>query len=128
MNFSREIHPHVVRASAIVTDSYVAGTVVGNISEYNSIGLEVDFTKGDLTSMELKIEESQDKVNYYQQATESGSGGTISDALAIRQFTASGKYAILVTPVRARYIKVSVKGTGTVTSSLVAVKLHTSWA
>ena len=126
--FSQEIHPHVVRASAIVTGSYVAGTVVGDISEYNSVGLEITVTMGLLDSVQVKIEESQDGTNYFQQASESASSGTISSSLAARSFTASGSYAILINPVRAKFIKVSTKGTGTATSSLVAIKAYTSWA
>ena len=128
MNFSREIHKFAVRDAAILTGSYVAGNVIGNVSEYNAIGLEVSFTLGSATSMELKIEESQNGTPYFQQASESASGGTISDSLAIRQFTATGSYAILVTPVRAKYIKVSVKGTGTATGTSATIKAYKSWA
>ena len=126
--FSQEIHPHVVRASAVTTNSYVAGSIIGDISEYNSVGLEIKVTKGSLDSVEVKIEESQDGENYYQQVAEASSSGTISTSLAARTFTVNGSYAILINPVRAKFIKVSTKGTGTVTSSLVAIKAYTSWA
>ena len=126
--FSQEIHPHVVRASAVTTNSYVAGSIIGDISEYNSVGLEIKVTKGSLDSVEVKIEESQDGENYYQQVAEASSSGTISTSLAARTFTVNGSYAILVNPVRARFVKVSVKGTGTVTNSLVEIKAYTSWA
>ena len=126
--FSQEIHPHVVRASAIVTGSYVAGAIIGDISEYNSVGLEITITKGSLDSVQVKIEESQDGTNYFQQVSEASSSGTISTSLAARTFTVNGSYAILVTPTRAKFIKVSTKGTGTVTSSAVAIKAYTSWA
>ena len=116
---------HTVRASAVLTTSYVAGTVF-SMDRQNYLGILVDFTKGSLTSLEVKIESSIDGgANYGQQATEATSGGTITTSLGERTFTATGKYWIIVNPLLADTIKISVKGTGTVTSSLCAVSAVT---
>ena len=121
-----------IRASAVLTTSYVAGTTLGaeagttietyttNPNEYNQLVLFVDFTIGSLTSMELKVEFSPDNSSYYQETVASISGSTETNSVLTHTFTATGKYRLAV-PCTDRYIKVSVKGTGTVTSSLCAI-------
>ena len=121
-----------IRSSAILTGSYVAATVLGaengttietrttKPSEYNQLVLFIDFTIGSLTDMRLKIETSPDGTNYYQESV-----GTITSAVELdealeHKFTATGKYRLAI-PTTDRYIKVSVKGTGTATSSLCAI-------
>ena len=121
MEKSREIHKHIIRPSAILTGAYVAGTVIGDGSEYNALGLEVDFTKGSLTSMKFKIETRND-VDYHQQQSESASAGTITVKPAERVIDTEGKIAFLITSIRAKYMKISAIGVGTATSSLCAIK------
>lgn len=106
----------VIRSAAILTDSYVAGTVIDNAQEYNQLVLLVNWTKGSLTSLELKVEVSVDGTNYFQETASSVSGGTVTIIPKEYTITTTGKSNILI-PVSARYIKVSAKGTGTVTSS-----------
>ena len=48
-------------------------------------------------------------------------GGTVTESLAEHTITASGNYRIAI-PMNDRYVKVSAKGTGTVTSSSLGVK------
>ena len=128
MEFSREIHKYIVRSASTLTTSYVAGTIVGDASEYNTLAIEVDFTKGSLTSMEMKVEVSNDGTNYYQQVAESTSSGTVTVNQAERTWDTTGKYAFIIHPVRAKYIKISVKGTGTVTGSSCAVTAYLCWS
>lgn len=109
-----------VRSAAILTDSYVAGTVLENTHEYNQCTVLVDFTKGSLTSLEVKVEFSPDGTTYYQETAQAVSAGTATETLMEHTFTASGKYRIPI-QVNDRYIKVSTKGTGTVTSSSATV-------
>lgn len=111
----------VVRASAILTTSYVAGTVISDVHLANQLIILASFTKGDLTTAEIKVEFSQDGTTYYQETSESFTAGTGAVSLAERQISATGNYRIAI-PIRDRYIKISVKGTGTVTSSLMAVR------
>ena len=110
-----------IRDAAILTTSYVAGNILSEVHDRNQLVVLVDFTKGSLTSAELKVEFSDDGTNYYQETASSVSGGTISESLGERAFTASGSYRISV-PINDRYVKISVKGTGTVTSSSMALK------
>ena len=78
--------------------------------------------------MEMKVEVSEDGTNYYQQVAEATSGGTTTVSLNLYQFTASGAYAVVIKPLRAKTIRVSVKGTGTPTASTCAVKGYLAWA
>lgn len=109
-----------VRAAAILTDSYVAGTVLDSTHEYNQLTLLVDFTKGSLTSLEVKVEFSPDNSAYYQETAQSVSSGTATETVLEHTFTATGKYRIPI-QINDRYIKVSAKGTGTVTNSSAAI-------
>jgi len=45
-----------VRSAAILTTSYVAGTVIKDVEKFNQLIIYIDFTKGSLTSLELKVE------------------------------------------------------------------------
>jgi hypothetical protein len=109
-----------VRSAAILTGSYVAGTVLEQTHEANQIILLIDFTKGSLTSLEIKVEFSPDNTTFYQETFQAISSGTATETLGEHTFTATGKYRIPV-QIMDRYIKVSAKGTGTVTSSSVTV-------
>ena len=113
--------PKSVRESAILTTSYVPGTVIEDIKNNNQLVLLVDFTKGSLTSLELIIEVSDDNVNFYQETSEAFTAGEGVVSLANRIIDTAGKYEIL-RPIKAAFVRVSVKGTGTVTGSLCAVK------
>ena len=114
-----------VRTAAILTNSYVAGTVIGadnitQVSLENQLILYVDFTIGSLTTAEIKIEFSADGTNWVQETFESISAGVATETLGLRQFSASGPYRIAIR-IKDRYIRVSAKGTGTLTSSSMAV-------
>ena len=117
-----------LRTSAILTNSYVAGTVwgpqggstVSDPVENNQLLLLIDFTKGSLDSMQLKIEFSENGTDYYQETSSAVSSGTSTETVLAHSFGATGKFRLPI-PIVDRYIKVSVKGTGTVTSSLVKV-------
>lgn len=120
---------HSVRSAAILTGTYVAHTInmgdyVRDFNQINQLVILLDFTKGQLTTAEVKLEFSPDNTNWYQEVTESVSAGIITTTLAERQISATGKYRIPVA-VKDRYIKISVKGTGTATGSSMAVKAIT---
>ena len=115
-----------IRSSATLTTSYVAGTVT-RIATHGQCIILVEFTKGSLTSMELKIEES-DKSNgtFYQEVSEAVNQGTAQVYAKEYTFTESGNY-LLRYPANGNYIKISVKGTGTTTGSSCAVYLIRGW-
>jgi hypothetical protein len=117
----------VVRSSAILTGSYVAGNVLGSdvglttlLRVSNQLVLLVDLTIGDLTSAEIKVEFSDDGLNWYQESFGSISAGTDTISLGEHTFAATGKYFIPIR-VKAAFIRVSAKGTGTATNSLLAI-------
>ena len=113
-----------VRTAAILTGSYVAGTVIGTQAVQpaleNQLIVCLDFTIGSLTSCEVKVEFSDDDSDYYQETFSNISSGTDSLSLGIHQMTATGKYTIAI-PAKYRFIKVSAKGTGTTTNSSLAI-------
>ena len=113
-----------IRSAAILTTGYVAGTVLsptnGYPAKYNQLIVLADFTIGSLTDAQLKIEFSHDGTTYYQESFSSISGGTDTVSAGVHKFTASGKYRIAI-PIKDNYIKISVIGTGTVTSSSMTV-------
>lgn len=120
----RDYSYHNIRSAAILTNGYVAGTVLGptngNPSAYNQLIVYVDFTKGSLTSLEIKIEFSHDGTTYRQETFSAVSGGTSTDTLGVHTMTATGGYRISV-PIKDNYIKISANGTGTVTASSATV-------
>lgn len=126
MNFQDSITLDV-RDAAVLTTGYVAGTVIGPLTSggnpvfANQLNLLVDFTIGSLTTAEIKVEYSNDGTNYYQETFESISSGTSTITQGIYQMSATGKYVISI-PIKFPYIKISSKGTGTVTGSSLAIK------
>lgn len=120
MSKTQDYKLYPVRSSAILTGSYVAGTVIEEVHNKNQMILLVDFTKGSLTDMDLKVEFSPDGTNYYQEVSEAVSSGEATVSLKHHTFTATGKYRIPIA-IKDRYIKISVIGNGTTTSSLVTV-------
>lgn len=120
--------PVTIRSAAALTTSYVAATTLGKetglatkVNEYNQLILYVDFTIGSLTSAEIKVEFSPDNTSFYQESHEKIDSGTSNIYTLTYKLTATGAYRI---PIQCndRYIKVSAKGTGTVTSSSMTIK------
>lgn len=114
-----------IRAAAILTNGYVAGTVLSylnvNPSDKNQLIIYADFTIGSLTDCILKVEFSHDGSTYYQETSDSApSSGVITESLLTRKMTATGKYRIAI-PIKDNYVKISAIGTGTVTSSSLAL-------
>lgn len=109
-----------VRTAAILTNSYVAGTVLTELSSLNQLVLLIQFTKGSLTSAEYKIEFSPDNTTWYQETASSIAAGTSTDTLLEHTTTATGNLRVPI-ELKDRYVRISVKGTGTVTSSSMTV-------
>lgn len=120
----------LVRAAAILTTSYVAGTILGAARpltrEYNQLAVYVDITLGSLTTVELKIEFAPYQGgNFYQETDEASAVSSNLDTKAVNavvhQFTVGGKYKLLIPITGDEQIKISSKGTGTVTASSMQV-------
>jgi len=114
-----------VRTAAILTTGYVAGTVLDfnntNPALRNQLNILASFTIGSLTSAQIKVEYSNDGTTYYQDTFEAISGTTSTLSLGEYSIAGTGNYVIQI-PIKAAYIKISAKGTGTVTSSSMAIK------
>lgn len=115
-----------VRRAAILTNGYVAGTVLGlediNLETNNELILLVDFDIAALASGTIKVEFSPDNVTYYQETVEdvNTTTGVITERLATRDMTAGGQYRMAI-PLMDKFIKISVLGTGVVAASSMAV-------
>lgn len=128
-----------IRSAAILTTAYVVGNVIGQVPSdlvsnppdpvyvagpvglLNQLILYVDFTLGSLTSAQLIVEFNNDPTDvngWYQETIDdiASSTGIVTQRNTVRTFAATGKYRI---PIKTndQYIRVSIKGTGTVTSS-----------
>jgi len=124
--------PHIIRAAAVTTTSYVEGTVV-SVDEANMIGLQISIVKNDETSFEFKVESSIDGgTTFAQQVTVSTSGGTTTIVPGIYTVTGASLAAtqlitLIINPIKADQIKVSTKSTGGTPTGTVAIKAITGW-
>lgn len=109
-----------VRAAAILTGTYVAGTIIEGTHLENQLIINVTFVKGSLTSAQIKVEFSNDSSNYYQETVQNISGGTSTDSLLVHSIDTTGGYRIAV-PIKDRFIKISAIGTGTATNSSMTI-------
>lgn len=119
-----EFKKFTVRDAAILTNGYVAGTVVELSPSVNQIILNVAFTIGSLTDMQIKVEFSDDNSTFYREmyeasAASSGNVSTITVEPKVHKIAATCNLRLPI-PVKDRYVKVSFIGTGTVTSSSAA--------
>lgn len=111
----------LVRSSVILTTSYVVGTVIANAERENQLMIYIKFTKGSLTSFQWKVEFSNDNgATWYQESATSVSSGTGTDSVLEHTTTNAGSYRFAI-PIKDERIRISVKGTGTVTNSLCEV-------
>ena len=105
-----------VRAAAILTSSYVPATVVA-MSNWTDACVYVQFTLGSLTSMSVKFEGSNDNATWYPEIAGSLSAGVYTDAFAVHSVFASGNYPWVMKDCLHNFLRISVIGNGTATSS-----------
>jgi len=108
-----------VRTAAILTNSYVAGTVV-KTNGANQLTVLIAFTIGSLTTGEVKIEFSNDGSTYYQESFSTVSAGVDTVTLESHKMAATGNYRLAL-PIIDNYVKISAIGNGTLTSSSMAI-------
>lgn len=107
-----------VRAAAILTTGEVAGTTFDvNEAWGGKCSAQVDFTKGSLTNGIFRFYVSSDGVTFYPLF--GPSGATLTQTL-----TADGTLALPLDAGGWKFLRISVQGTGTVTSSSAAVALR----
>jgi len=118
----------IVRASAVLTTSYVAGSVISHRGN-KTLTLRCDFTKGNSDGFGFKIETSQDQITWYQEQQYSQAGGvtTHSDNVHERSAAANCNVKIDVYDVIGNYVRVSFKALGAdATGSSLGVKATSS--
>ncbi len=110
-----------IRTSAILTNSYV-DTDILITKELSKVAVLFDLTQGVLTSVEYRVFISPNGVDWFIEATETVAAGTITDDPANGTVTLSGdtKY-FKIFNCYAPYMKLSIKGTGTVTASAAVI-------
>jgi len=121
--YTRQGH-QTLREDAILTTSYVSSRDI-RLTVYHDIGLFFELTKGSLTSFQYKVQWSHDGTTWFDEATETVSASSITDTVCSYTHTLAGDtnyYKPL--PYRGNYLRVQVKGTGTVTGSSCAMYLE----
>jgi hypothetical protein len=128
MIFPNKSVPHLVKAVATaITGSYVAGTIFST-DEHNFLGILVEYTKGDESTLQIKVESSIDGgTTYGQQTAEVATGGAIATTLAERTLTGTGNYWIVINPIKADTIKISSKATGGTPTGTSKITAITGW-
>lgn len=107
--------------------------------EANALCIDVFYTKGDETSIQLKVEATNDEgalsastSAWYQQVTQTASGGTVTLAPAEYSMTAASaatvqKFTLVIYPVKGTGFKISVKATGGTPNGTYSVQAYTGW-
>lgn len=109
---------HIVRAAAVLTTGEVAGTTFDLNNAWGSCAsAQIDFTLGSLTNGIFRFYVSMDASTWYPLADAGG-------AVVSYTFTADTTRAIPLSAVGWKHLRISVQGTGTVTSSSAAMKLR----
>jgi len=111
-----------VRPAAILTTSYVAGQVIENVADLNQMVMHIDFTKGSLTSAEIKIEFSIDGTNYHQLTSGTVDTNGLETLKAHTLVLGADSHFAHLIPIKSRFIKISSKGTGTTTGSSLKIR------
>ena len=109
-----------LRAAAILTNAYVEASADSfkpeDVMQANQLLIFISFTKGSLTSAEVKIEYSNDNSTWYQETYGAVSGEANTLSAGYSKMTASGNY-VIISEIAGKFVRVSANGTGTVTSS-----------
>lgn len=127
----------VIASGVTLTSSYSAHTIL-SVDEQNFLGLLVKYTKGDETSLQYKVDISVDGgTTWFQQTTETVSGGTITVAVAERTVAATGNYSSVIFPIKVPQrpttdgkglIRISTKATGGTPTGTVSITATVGWA
>ena len=116
-----------VRASTVLTNAAVAGTVLGlsptQLTTNNQLIIYADFTIGSLTNVILTVEFSPDNTNWYAETypDTAVATGVTTERIKTHVIAATGLKRLTPIVICDRYIRISATGTGTVTSSLLKV-------
>ena len=111
-----------VRDAAVLTNSYVASDYeLTALGQYNQVVLEIQLTLGSLTSAEVKVEYTQDGTVWAQETFSEIVDDTDTLSLGEHTMAADGTYLIAL-PIQTKNMRISAKGTGTVTGSSMTIR------
>lgn len=113
-----------LRTDAILTTSYVL-TDEARMSGYQSVSIYFNLTQGSLTSFQYRVQWSHNGVDWFDEVTETAVAGVVTDTVLAYTYVFTGTddyYKPL--PYGGAYIRLAVKGTGTVTSSACEVYVY----
>nr|AKH46130.1 hypothetical protein [uncultured marine virus] len=120
-----------IRAAAILTGSYVVAQTFGrtleektNNIESSHILIDYDFTKGSLTTADIKVEYSADGSTWFQHTSVSTSAGVATVSSAAYRLGASGVGTLAVPLIKHPYLRVSAIGNGTATGSSLTIDVN----
>ena len=126
----------VIPALTTLTSSYVAGALIST-DEANALCLDFIYTPGSETQLNIKIESTNEikassGSNWYQQVTETTSGGTVTLVPAIYTMTASAaanpqNFTILINPVKGCAYRVSVEYSGGSSPGTISCQAYVGW-
>ncbi len=114
-----------IRASTILTTSYVAGTVISH-DGFNSLTLYNEFTIGSSTGYKLKIELSYDGKTWFQEQQYAQAGGETTYVNNEHTFSETGNKPINIFGIIARYVRVSAKALTSATGTLLKITAQSS--
>jgi len=139
MNFPSYTPVGEIRAAAILTGSYVVAATFGDSNgsptgltttpeqavnnESTDLVLDLAFTKGSLTSCDVAVDFSTDGSTWFAEGSEAVSAGVATITSKVHRMSANFTGTITV-PVSHPYVRVKALGTGTVTSSSLAISAH----
>ena len=112
-----------LREAAILTTSEVfheLSTQRKALQTSNQLTLLIDFTKGSLTNVEIKIYTSNDGEDWYAVPVLGYSSGVGTANDLVLTLTTDMKFSFEV-PINTKYLRVGAKGTGTVTGSSLSL-------
>lgn len=111
----------VIRSAAILTNANVASDTV-ICENATQLMLYVDFTKGSLTNAILTFQFSYDGATWYQETSEKTVNGVSTAYPRTHVLTTTGTYRYAL-PASDFAVRVLAIGTGTVTSSSLALRI-----
>ncbi len=110
-----------LRSAAVLTASHVETDFI-DLADFTVAGIFFDITQGSLTSFQYKVWQSIDGTTWFQEGSESVGAGTITDyEHEYTKALATDVQYYKKIDVVGRYLKLEVKGTGTVAGSSCAV-------
>ena len=109
----------ILRAAAILTTSYVVTEDYMNVEKFSDVAVLFEYTQGSLTSLQYYVEHSMDASVWLREG-QIEPAEPVVDTTPEHTYLGSDSYS-LVFPSTAKYFRLRVKGTGTVTGSSLKV-------